>query len=184
MLVASPWSKGLTQKERNGYIQALIQTVNPLVIMALCADLSARILLQEHHSQKVPEGWCELTGNSGRSHRVCEAKSMEQDLKAVLNNSSIIINLVTTSSHAALQWERCPRFAEEEIQASRNGAIVPRDAAEKQGSGFLGRRAIHRAALPPYRDQVQRHRNSLLAVSSSLAGALGKHFPLGPVEQR
>lgn len=154
------------------------------MLTALCAALSARILLQEHHSQKVPEGRCELTGNSGRSHGVCEAKSMEQGLKAALNNSSIIINLVTNSSHAALQWERCPRFAEAEIPASRNGAVVPRDAAQKQGSGFLGRCAIHRAALPPYRHQVQWHRKSLLAVFSSLAGALGKHFPLGPAEQR
>lgn len=173
-----------TKRKKQGYIQAVLQIVNPLVIMALCAALSARILLQKHHSQKVPEGRCELTGNSGRSHRVCEEKSMEHDLKAVLNNSSIIINLVTTSSHAALQWEGCPRFAEAEIQASRNGASIPRDAAEKQGSAFLGRRAIHRAALPPYRDQMQWHRNSLLAVLSSLAGALGKHFPLGPAEQR
>lgn len=146
--------------------------------MALCAALSARILLQKHQSQKVPEGRCELTGNSGRSHGVCEAKSMEQDLKAVLNNSSIIINLVTSSSHTALRWEWCPRFAEVEIQASRNGAIIPRYAAENRGSAFLGRCAIHRAALPPYRDQGQWHRNSLLAVFSSLVGALGKYFPL------
>lgn len=109
---------------------------------------------------------------------------MEHDLKAELNNSSIIINLVTNSSLVALRWKRCPRFAEAEIQASRNGAIVPRDAAEEQGSEFLGRSVFHRAALPPYRDQVKLHRNSLLAISSSLVGALGKHFPLGPAEQR
>lgn len=106
---------------------------------------------------------------------------MEQDLKAALNNSSIIINLVTNSSHAALQWKLCPYFAEEEIKASRNGAIVPRDATEKQGSGFLGRCVIHRAALPPYCDRVKWHRNSLLAIFSSLP--LGKHFPPGPAEQ-
>lgn len=63
---------------------------------------------------------------------------MEQYLKAALNNSLIIINLVTSSSQAALQWELCPHFVEAEIQASRNEAIVPRDTGEKKGSGFLG----------------------------------------------
>lgn len=70
---------------------------------------------------------------------------------------------------------------EAEIQASRNEAIIPRDAGEKKGSGFLGRCVIYRATLPPCHDQVNRHGNSLLAIFSSLVGALGKHFPLGPV---
>lgn len=96
---------------------------------------------------------------------------MEQDLKAALNNSSIIINLITKSSQAALRWKRCPCFVEAEIQASRNEAIIPRDAGEKKGSGFLGRRVFYGATLPPSRDQVNRCGNSLLVIFSSLVGA-------------
>lgn len=57
--------------------------------------------------------------------------------------------------------------------ASRNEAIVPRDAGEKKGSGFLGRRVFDGATLPPSRDQANRCGNSLLVVFSSLVGAQG-----------
>jgi len=73
---------------------------------------------------------------------------------------------------------------EAEIQASRNEAIVPRDAGGKKGCGFLGQCVIYGATMPPSCDQANRCGNSLLLFLGSPADALGKHLPLGPAEQR
>lgn len=95
-----------------------------------------------------------------------------QDLKAALNNSSIIINLVTNSSQAALRWKWCSRFAKGKIRASRNEAIVPRGAGGKQGAGLL----CCLASLPRLSGSVREQpRWHFVALQQASGGA----FPAG-----